>query len=104
MDIDAFVERAAIKEYDGGLSRFRAETEAAAEQGFARWKVIHALLERNSASARHHGGTDVRHGPDDLSQMQRRSDEKDRPLPQRDVPGGRGGVEMLARDVRLERR
>lgn len=33
-DIDAFEERAAIAEYDGGLSRSEAETLAARQQGF----------------------------------------------------------------------
>jgi hypothetical protein len=33
-DIDAFEERAAIAEYDGGLSRSRAEDLAARGQGF----------------------------------------------------------------------
>ena len=34
-DIDAFEERAAIAEYDGGLSRKGAEDVAAQAQGFA---------------------------------------------------------------------
>ncbi|PSL21641.1 hypothetical protein [Shimia abyssi] len=34
-DIDAFEERAAIAEYDGGLSRREAENLAARAQGFA---------------------------------------------------------------------
>jgi hypothetical protein len=34
-DIDAFEERAAIVQYDGGLSRRQAEELAAREQGFA---------------------------------------------------------------------
>ena len=33
-DIDAFEERAAIAEYDGGLSRAAAEDLAARQQGF----------------------------------------------------------------------
>ncbi|MCG6560785.1 hypothetical protein MB818_21505 [Ruegeria sp. 1NDH52C] len=33
-DIDAFEERAAIAEYDGGLSRHEAENLAAQAQGF----------------------------------------------------------------------
>ena len=43
-DIEAFEERAAIAEYDGGLSRERAEELAAREQGFASaehyWQVL----------------------------------------------------------------
>ena len=43
-DIDAFEERAAIMQYDGGLSRSRAEDEAARAQGFRDashyWQVL----------------------------------------------------------------
>jgi hypothetical protein len=34
-DIEAFEERAAIAEYDGGPTRLQAESMAAQEQGFA---------------------------------------------------------------------
>ena len=34
-DIEAFEERAAIAEFDGGLTRLQAEALAAQEQGFA---------------------------------------------------------------------
>ena len=34
-DIDAFEERAAVAEYDGGLTRQNAEDLAARQQGFA---------------------------------------------------------------------
>lgn len=34
-DIEAFEERAAIPEYEGGLTRLQAENLAALEQGFA---------------------------------------------------------------------
>ncbi len=43
-DIDAFVERAALMEYECGLSRSRAEDEAARGQGFRDathyWQVL----------------------------------------------------------------
>lgn len=43
-DIDAFEERAAIMQYDGGLSRSRAEDAAAQAQGFRDaahyWQVL----------------------------------------------------------------
>lgn len=42
-DLDAFEERAAIIEYDGGLTRFRAETLAAQAQGEARHDAIRSL-------------------------------------------------------------
>lgn len=40
LDVDAFEERAAIVEYEGGLSRFEAETQAAKEQGLERWEAL----------------------------------------------------------------
>jgi hypothetical protein len=43
-DIDAFEERAAIMQYEGGLSRERAEDKAAQAQGFRDadhyWQVL----------------------------------------------------------------
>ena len=43
-DIEAFEERAAIMEYDGGLSRSEAENRAAQAQGFRNaehyWQVL----------------------------------------------------------------
>jgi len=43
-DIDAFEERAALMEYEGGLSRLKAEEEAARAQGFRDashyWEVL----------------------------------------------------------------
>ena len=43
-DIDAFEERAAIVQYEGGLSRAAAEDRAAQEQGFRNadhyWQVL----------------------------------------------------------------
>lgn len=51
-DIDAFEERAAIAEYDGGLSRAAAEDLAARNQGFRNrehyweWLADYALTRR----------------------------------------------------------
>jgi hypothetical protein len=43
-DIDAFEERAAIVQYEGGLSRLRAEDMAAKAQGFRNadhyWQIL----------------------------------------------------------------
>lgn len=43
-DIEAFEERAAIMEYEGGVSRLKAEDEAARAQGFRDathyWQVL----------------------------------------------------------------
>lgn len=55
----AFEERAAIAEFDGGLSRFRAETLAAEAQGLSRWQAMEEIRgeerERNSAAGRDRG-------------------------------------------------
>jgi hypothetical protein len=51
-DIEAFEERAAIAEYDGGLTRMQAEALAAQEQGFAsagaywRWLADYVVKRR----------------------------------------------------------
>lgn len=42
-DPEAFEERAAIMEFDGGLSRFEAETLAARAQGLSRWQALRAV-------------------------------------------------------------
>ncbi len=48
-DITELHERAAIKEYDAGMSRFQAETEAAAEIGKKRWEIFtNANSKRNT--------------------------------------------------------
>ncbi len=51
-DQDAFEERAAIMEYLGGLSRFRAETLAAAAQGVTRWEALSHVANRVVEQAR----------------------------------------------------
>jgi len=51
-DIDAFEERAAIMEFDGGLTRFKAETLAAETQGKKRWEVINEIRNRDTARQR----------------------------------------------------
>ena len=45
-DKDAFVERSAIQEFDGGMSRFHAETAAAKAQGMERWEAIGKITKR----------------------------------------------------------
>lgn len=40
VDLDAWHERAAIMEFDAGMSRFAAETAAAKAQGKTRWEVL----------------------------------------------------------------
>lgn len=55
IDLDAFEERAAIMEFDGGMTRFQAETEAAKLQGVTRWEALqHAKRIGHSATSRDH--------------------------------------------------
>lgn len=100
LDLEAFVERAAIMEFDGGLTRFQAETEAARAQGVTRWQALEGLKHANgighSGKGGNIGSAAIRHGSDDLPRVQRHPQEQDRPMPERVVPAGRGGVEMLA--------
>ncbi len=86
-DLDAFVERAAIMEFDGGMSRFNAETMAAKRQGFQRREMMDAIRERHSQQARDHGQALERNRSDNLPGVQHRTEEQTRPVPQRDVQG-----------------
>ena len=52
MDRDRFEERAAIMEFEGDMSRFRAETNAAAEQGATRWEALGDVARRVVSAAR----------------------------------------------------
>lgn len=103
LDLDAFAERAAIMEFDGGLSRFQAETEAARAQGVTRWQALEALRHANgighSGKGGNIGSAAIRDGSDDLPRVQRHPQEQDRPMPERVVPAGRRGLEMLALPV-----
>lgn len=96
LDLDAFEERSAIMEFDGGMSRFEAETRAAAEQGVTRWEAINEIRKRNSAR-----GGDLRpaaHGDatHDLPGVQSHPAKEARPMPERHVQAGRHRVDMLA--------
>lgn len=57
IDIDAFEERAAIMQFDGGLSSFKAETLAAEAQGKRRFEVLDEIRKRNSTRQRDHGSS-----------------------------------------------
>lgn len=100
LDLDAFAERAAIMEFDGGLSRFQAETEAARAQGVTRWQALEALKHANgighSGQGSNIGSAAIRHGSDDLPRVQRHPQEQDRPMLERVVPAGRRDMALLA--------
>lgn len=102
MDFDAFEERAAIAEYDGGLTRFAAETLAAREQGYERWEVINAKRERDTSPARDQRAATVGQSTDDLPGVFPRQAEEAGPLPERDLQAGRRGVVLSP--LRAERR
>ena len=85
MNLDAFTERAAIKEFDGGMSRFQAETEAAQEQGFARWQVLNEIRNRHSEPTRDQRQAALGNGARDMPAVQPHTTQQDRPMPERDV-------------------
>lgn len=88
VDLDQFEERAAIMEFDGGMTRFEAETAAAKAQGLQRWEVLrHAKSKRHPAPARDHRATPAGQPENDLPEVQRRSEEQARPVPERRVQG-----------------
>lgn len=100
LDLDAWAERAAIMEFDGGLSRFKAETLAAEAQGATRWQMVEALnaqRKRNSARGGYQcsavAGQQRQNGVPGVQPDQK---EENRPMPQRDTEAGRAGVALLA--------
>ena len=83
-DRDAFEERAAIMEYDGAVSRFRAESQAARAQGLERWEAIGNIAGRMVERARdHRAAMDGQQRPDNMPGVQPASAEKARRLPER---------------------
>jgi hypothetical protein len=83
-------------EFDGGLSRYQAETEAAKAQGVARWQALKAVQDANIGGNPRLGGdrgqAHVGNGSGDLSRVQPTQAEQDGPVSERDVHPGRGGV------------
>ena len=76
-DRDAFEERAAIMEHDGGLTRFRAETAAAAAQGVSRWEAIGDVARRVVEAARDQRSALARQASaDNLPAMQRQPEKE----------------------------
>ena len=85
IDLDQFEERAAIMEFDGGLSRFQAETRAAQSQGRQRREVMDEIHRRNLARQRDQREANQRDDGDALPRVQRASEKEARPVSQRDV-------------------
>lgn len=96
IDLDAWEEQAAILEFDWGMTRFAAETEAARRQGFKRWEAMDALRERDLERARDHGPEMVRDHANNVPPMLGGSEEQEGPLSERDVSAGRDRLALLA--------
>lgn len=84
-DADQFAERAAIMEFDGGLSRFEAETQAAKAQGISRWEALNEIGKRHSATASNHGAADAGQRADNVSRMQRHPAQQAGSVPERRI-------------------
>ena len=104
LDVDKFEERAAICEFDGGMSRFDAETAAAQEQGLARWQAVKLAKEARDAQRNGHsagGGHSAapvarEQRPVGLPGMQPASEEKNGSVPERDANVGRDRMALLS--------
>lgn len=81
MDVDRWMERAAIMEFDGGLSRFEAETKAAAEQGVLRREARDAARRALEQARDQRAAMAQRTGANDVPGMQRGAAEENRPVP-----------------------
>lgn len=108
---DQFTERAAICEFDAGMSRFDAETAAAQEQGMARWQALQIVKEHEDANGRGPAGAaghqahalDGQRDADLLPYVQQQPEEEARPLPLGQPEAGRDrGVlsSLLVQSVR----
>ena len=99
MDIERFHELAGFFEYDEGMTRFQAETHAAARQGLLRHEAINAISERNSQVGGNFRQASARQSAGDLSRMQPHPKEESGPLPIGDVQVGRDRMALLALPV-----
>ena len=92
-DVDAWAERSAIMEFDGGMTRFAAETAAAKAQGLARWQAIKEVENANgNGNPGGHGhspdAVDGGRNADDMPRVQRQPEEENRPMPERQPEAG----------------
>ena len=100
LDVDAFTERAAIMEIEGGLSRFAAETAAAQAQGVTRWQALECVRNANNvgnpSAGRDQRSQNQRDAAHHMPGVQRDAAQQDRAMSKRVVPAGRRGVDVLA--------
>ena len=100
-DVDAWAERSAIMQYDGGMTRFAAETAAAKAQGLARWQAIKEVENANGDGNPSVGGdraaaVDGQRGAVSVPGMQPAPEEKNRSMSERVAQAGWAGVVLLA--------
>lgn len=78
IDTEAFSERAAIMEYDAGLTRFEAETLAAKAQGVTRAEAVFAERVGNPATSGNRGQAMAgQQRPHNLPAVQRQPEEEE---------------------------
>jgi hypothetical protein len=98
IDVDTFLERAAIMEFDGGLSRYQAETEAARAQGVARWQALKAVndanISGNSQRGGHYGSALERDGQGHMPDVQPAQEKQDGQVFVGDVYAGRNSLDV----------
>lgn len=82
-DREAFEERAAIMEFDGGMSRFQAETKAARAQGVTRWEAIEDVAGRLVERAGHSRPLAGQSRQDHVPELQPHAAKEVRPVSQR---------------------
>jgi hypothetical protein len=85
MDLEQFEGQAARLEYSDGEPRFRAETIAAAHQGYRRGEFLDAIERRDSEAAQNRREAVARHSQDAVPGVQRHEAQQGGPLPERDV-------------------
>lgn len=100
-DLDAFEERAAIHQFDGGMSRFQAETLAAQAQGLTSWQVLKELENAHRSGNPPRGGYPMAAmagelGPHDLPAVQSHAQacEPEDPGAQHHQKAGRTGLAL----------
>lgn len=81
IDLVEWEERSAIREFDGDVSRFEAETETSKEFGVNRWEVIDAINRRDFKQAPDTSEQAARDNTNDMSTMQSHAQKQKRQMP-----------------------
>ena len=94
MDIFEFEERAAIIEFDGGRTRFAAETIAATFQYEERWRFMNEINKRNSQQASNPCQASTGNTANDLSGMQPCKAKQEGPMSFGNLQTGRSASDV----------